>query len=78
MRAIETTGSIEKSGQLKLDKPLRLYQKQKVKIIILFNEENDIDEKLWLASLRGNPAFAFLNDKSEDIYSVTDGKKIKK
>lgn len=74
MKAIETTGKIDKNGLLRLDKPLRLREKN-VKIIILMPEENEIeDEKLWLNSISNNPAFAFLNDKEEDIYSLADGK----
>ena len=74
MKAIETTGKIDRNGLLRLDKPLR-QQEKNVKIIILMPEENEIeDEKLWLNSISNNPAFAFLNDKEEDIYSLADGK----
>ena len=74
MKAIETTGKIDNKGFLQLDKPLRL-QEKKVKIIILMPEENEIeDEKLWLTSISNNPAFAFLKDKEENIYSIADGK----
>ena len=74
MKAIETTGKIDKKGFLRLDKPLRLKEK-KVKIIILMPEENEIeDEKLWLATISNNPAFDFLKDKKENIYSIADGK----
>ena len=74
MKAIETTGKIDRNGLLRLDKPLRLREKN-IKIIILLPEENEIeDEKLWLNSISNNPAFAFLNDKEEDIYSLADGK----
>ncbi|MBU0764671.1 MAG: hypothetical protein KJ607_07545 [Bacteroidetes bacterium] len=78
MKAIETTGVIEKSGLLKLDKRVNYPKKQKVKVIILYNEDDDINEKLWLTSISDNPAFAFLNDKAEDIYSIDDGKPIRK
>ena len=77
MKALETTGRIEKSGLLKLDKPLSISGKQKVKVIILYAEEEDIDEGDWLSALKGNPSFAFLKDKKEDIYSLADGKPLK-
>ena len=78
MKAIETTGKIDKSGLLKLDRQIFFPQKQKVRIIILYNEDDEIDEKLWLTAISKNPAFEFLNDKAEDIYSINDGKPIKK
>ena len=78
MKAIETTGRIEKSGLVKLDSPTDLKNKQKVRIIILYNEDEDINEQAWLTSISSNPSFAFLNDKEEDIYTIHDGKPIKK
>lgn len=78
MKAIETTGSLEKSGILKLDKPIPVHKKQKVKIIILYDDgANEIDDKEWLTSLSGNESFAFFKNKKEDIYSVLDGKPFK-
>ena len=74
MKALETTGRIEKSGLLKLDKPLRIRTKQKVKVIILYTEDEEINEPDWLAAIAGNPAFTFLTNKKEDIYSLADGK----
>jgi hypothetical protein len=77
MKALETTGRIEKSGILKLDKPLTISRNQRVKVIILYTEEDEIDEGSWLSSVNGNPSFDFLRDKKEDIYSLTDGKPFK-
>ena len=37
-------------------------------------EENEIDDNLWLKATALNPVFDFLNDETEDIYSVNDGK----
>jgi hypothetical protein len=79
MKAIETTGRIEKSGHLKLDKPLDVIAKnQKVKVIILYDETDDIGEMEWLSAIANNPAFEFLKDEGENIYSIRDGKPIKK
>ena len=72
MKAIETTGIIDKRGLLRLDNPLQTREK-KVRVIILMQEENELDnEKLWLTFISNNPAFDFLKDE-EDIYSLKDG-----
>ncbi|MDX5346549.1 MAG: hypothetical protein LPJ89_06285 [Hymenobacteraceae bacterium] len=74
MKAIETTGKIDNKGNLHLNKPLGLREKQ-VKVIILVSEENDeADEKLWLTAINNNPSFDFLADEKEDIYTLKDGK----
>ncbi|EJY57270.1 hypothetical protein URH17368_0060 [Alicyclobacillus hesperidum URH17-3-68] len=36
----------------------------------------DIPEEAWLHALARNPAFEFLDDPSEDLYTVEDGKPI--
>ena len=77
MKAIETTGSLDKSGILKLDKPIAISKKQKVKVIILYGDDDEIDEKDWLTSFAKNPSFSFLKSKKEDIYSLSDGKPFK-
>ena len=33
----------------------------------------DSDEMTWLYSASHNPAFAYLNDAEEDLYSLDDG-----
>jgi hypothetical protein len=74
MRAIEVTGNIDKKGILRLDSPLAMREK-KVKVIILLPEENEeTEEKLWLSAMTNNPAFDFLHDEQENIYSLKDGK----
>ncbi len=35
--------------------------------------EKDGEERLWMESLSKNPAFDYLFDSSEDIYSLNDG-----
>ncbi len=73
MKAIETTGTINKAGFLKLDKPFKTATPQKVKVIILFGDD-DTEESIWLSAIATNPAFDFLKEKEEDIYSITDCK----
>jgi hypothetical protein len=40
----------------------------------LISDETDIDEKEWLQAAASNPAFDFLKEPEEDIYTLTDGK----
>ena len=73
MKAIEASGRIYKEGFLRLDNPLRT-RENKFKVIILMQEENELEnEKLWLSYISNNPAFNFLEDE-EEIYSLNDGK----
>lgn len=78
MKAIETTGHIDKPGLLRLDKKIDFDKKKQLKVIILINEDDEINESEWLTGLSLNPAFDFLKDEKENIYSVTDGKSFKK
>ena len=74
MKAIETTGQIDKEGGLHLSKPL-LEKNKKVKVIVLVpDDEVEEDELLWMNSITKNPSFGFLKDPAEDIYTLKDGK----
>ena len=44
MKAIETTATINESGQLTLDKSLGVTKPQRVRIIVLLTEEDEEDE----------------------------------
>lgn len=74
MKAFEIKSKTDKTGHLKIDyklgKPL-----SNVRILILLDEDNSEqeEEKIWMDSISTNPAFDFLNDPSEDIYSLKDG-----
>ncbi|MFA6401151.1 MAG: hypothetical protein WCX31_05935 [Salinivirgaceae bacterium] len=74
MKAIEITTKTDKQGHLKINYPMNK-KDSKVRIIILADEKSDdVDEdKLWMNSISSNPAFDYLKDINEDIYSVTDG-----
>ena len=74
MKAIETTGTVDDQHRLVLDEPLSHVGPGHVRIVILVPEERDIDEKAWLGTAASNPAFDFLQDKEEDIYTLSDGK----
>jgi hypothetical protein len=73
MKAIETSGHIDAKGKLSLKHALKARNKN-VKVIILFDEPNDEDDKQLLKYATSNPAFEFLKEPEEDIYSVKDGK----
>ncbi|GJQ49268.1 hypothetical protein KsCSTR_39430 [Candidatus Kuenenia stuttgartiensis] len=73
-KAIETTATINAKRQLVLDEPLPVAGPQKVRVIILLQEETDIDEKEWLKLASVNNAFDFLKEPEEDIYTSFDGK----
>lgn len=74
VRAIETTGTVDEHRQLHLDEPLPVVGPSRVRVIILFPEEADIDEREWLRAAARNPAFEFLRDPAEDVYTLADGK----
>ena len=73
-KAVEVKGEIDKNHKLLLDEPLSAIPPGKVRIILMFENETDIDEQEWLLSAAKNSAFEFLKDINEDIYSNSDGK----
>jgi hypothetical protein len=76
MKAIEIKSKTDKSGHLKIDYQVGKSDRN-VRVLILVEESSDSDEeKLWLDSISKNPAFDFLEEESEDIYSLKDGKAI--
>lgn len=75
LTAIETTGTIGANRQLLLDEDLPENVSAKVRVIVLF-DENDVSEKDWLKVASKNDAFDFLNDEAEDIYTLEDGKPV--
>jgi hypothetical protein len=74
LRALEVTGSVDEHRELHLDNPLPISGPSRVRVIILFPESTDIDEQEWLRAAMANPAFDFLKEPSEDVYTLTDGK----
>jgi len=76
VRAIETTGVIDEASHLQLDTPLPVVGPSRVRVIVLFPEEEreDIDELEWLRAAMVNPAFDFLKDPEEDVYTLADGR----
>ena len=74
MKAIEIKSKTNSKGHLKLDLDLKEAGKN-VKVLILIEE--DLNEEMeWLKMISKDPAFDFLKDSEEDIYSLNDGKAI--
>ncbi len=75
MQAIETYGKIDNKGYLTINNPL-LFKNMDVKVIVLFPEDQIPNDQVWLNELMQNPAFDFLKDDKEDIYTLNDGKPV--
>jgi hypothetical protein len=71
MNAIEIETKANDQGKIEVQLSEK-YINKKVRIIILTEDELEEDE--WLHAIAENPAFDFLNEPSEDIYSLKDGK----
>jgi hypothetical protein len=76
MRAIEVSGRINSQGQFQPDQPLNFAADSRVRAILLFPETAEGEETEWLKLAASNPAFQFLNDPEEDIYTLEDGQPI--
>ena len=74
LTAIETTGTIEPSGRIVIDETFSVNTPTLVRVIVLFPESEDLNEREWLQAAAKNEVFDFLNDPDEDIYSLSDGK----
>jgi len=73
IKAIEASGAVDSHGDLHLDEPISEMQDSRVRVIVMQAGSADIPEHEWLAAMANNPAFAFLDDPAEDIYSPSDG-----
>jgi hypothetical protein len=74
LTAIELTGTVDERHELQLDGVLPIMGPQRVRVIVLYSPVDDWDENEWLQAASISPAFDFLRDSEEDIYSVIDGK----
>lgn len=73
LSAVEATATIDEHNQLKLDRPLPISGPVRVRIIVLYPTSDEWDEAQWLKAAAHNPAFEFLANPAEDIYSLADG-----
>jgi hypothetical protein len=76
LTAVEMTGYIDEKNHLQLDTILPIAGPKRVKVLVLYSSEDEWTEDEWLYAAARNPAFDFLADSREDIYSITDGKPI--
>ena len=74
VRAIETSGIVNEEGELHLDEPLTELGTGRVRVILILPERQDMEEREWLRAAASNPAFDFLGDAEEDIYTLADGR----
>jgi hypothetical protein len=72
--AIEMTGTIDAQQHLKLDGDLPVAGPVRVKIIVLYPSSDEADEEQWMHAAAQNPAFDYLKESAEDIYSIKDGR----
>ena len=72
-RAVEIDGEVGDDRTLRLALPDDVAPSAAVRVIVLFDEPGDFSEADWSAALSRNSAFDFLNDRSEDLYSLADG-----
>jgi hypothetical protein len=75
MKAIEIKSKTDKKGNLKINYQLNKSNRN-VRILILLEDDPyhaDDEEKLWMDAVSDNPAFDYLFEESEDVYSVNDG-----
>ncbi|MCL6261618.1 hypothetical protein M3O96_21145 [Aquiflexum sp. TKW24L] len=73
MKAIEIKARTDKNGNLSISEKLNLANKE-VRVLILVEEEEDIDENSWLKALSKNPSFDFLSEPRQDIYTTKHGR----
>ena len=74
MKAVETTGTVDKQHRLHVDEALPIDGPSKVRVLVLVPEDGEMDERSWMRYAAANPAFDFLKDPAENIYSASDGK----
>ena len=77
MTAIEMTGTVDENHQLKLDGTLPFAGPKRVRVIVLSpltEITEEMNEMEWLKASLNNPAFEYLRDPKEDIYTIHDGK----
>lgn len=74
MKAVEINSKTDKTGRLKINYKLNRSDSI-VRVLILFEDDSlEKDEETFrMSSISNNPAFDFLKDSAEDIYSLKDG-----
>ena len=76
MNAIEIQSKTDDDGNLKIHFPLNR-RNQPVRVLVLMDDDiSHEDDLAWLQAIASNPAFEFLADPAEDVYSINDGEPI--
>jgi len=70
--AIETTGTLDAQGNLRLNEPLQGMMPGPVRVIVLLSREEP-SQGDWRRAASQSSAFDFLRDESEDLYLAADG-----
>ena len=74
MKAIEINSKTDKTGRLKINYKLNRFDSKVGVLILLDDDFSEKDEEaIWMSSISNIPAFDFLKDSAEDIYSIKDG-----
>ncbi len=74
LTAIELTGTVNEDHQLQLDDVLPISVPKHVRVIVLYSSDDEWDDNEWLHAASLSPAFDFLKDSEEEIYTLIDGK----
>ena len=74
MKAVETTGTVDEQHRLHVEEALPIDGPSKVRVLVLVPEDGEMDERSWMQYAAANPAFDFLKDPAENVYSTSDGK----
>jgi hypothetical protein len=77
MSVIEINSKTDSKGLLRFNYNLNK-SNRRVRILIMVDDhkKSTDEEALWMQSIASNPAFDFLHDSLEDVYSITDGEPI--
>jgi hypothetical protein len=73
-KAVELEGAIDAQHRLRLDAQLPDAAPGPVRVLVLIPETDEPSEGEWLRAAAASPAFDFLHEPAEDVYSPTDGK----
>ncbi len=71
MEALEKIVQFDEEGSVVL-KLGRHFSKKEAKVVVLIKDD-EISEKEWLSMAMKGGAFDFLNNPTEDIYTMEDG-----
>lgn len=76
MKTIELNYKTDNEGRLNIEYQLDRSNSSVRVLILVEDSTSQNEEKEWLKAISVNPAFEFLKNDIEDIYSLTDGEPI--